>query len=340
MLRYSADGKARDPFTGIYGSQEWLFPYEHRDRFTFPRIITVEPTNHCNNDCLYCSRQLMTRPKGFMALETMEKIAREAGGQSAPVAIRFGGMGEPLLHPKFVELVRTAKSHGVLTFTFTNGRFLTEKRMAQLIEAGLDEIRFSSAGLDAETHDAVRLKSDYHRDFLQKIRLARRLRDHAPGRTPYLSVLTHVLVKGANETADAARYADFLLQWVDKVAIDLTDYSHVQDVERAKPLFETSGVRRVYQPCVELLIRKAVWWDGTVVCCDNYWDASVEAMVLGNLNAGDTIASCYASPKMRQLLADLGHAPLRHAAYPVCRNCYRVTDRYEPMKLELLQQGA
>lgn len=339
MLRYSADGKARDRFRVIYESPEWLLPYEHREHLRFPFILSVEPTNHCNNDCLYCSRQLMTRPRGFMALETMEAVAREAGRQPTPVAIRFGGMGEPLLHPKFVELVKIAKSYGLLAFTFTNGRFLTEEKMAQLVEAGLDEIRFSSAGLDAETHQAVRLKSDYRRDFLEKIQMARRLRDRSPQRTPYLSVLTHVLAKGDGHTEAASRYCDTLLQWVDKVAVDLTDYNHVQDVERAKPFAEACGVERVYQPCVELLLRKAVWWDGTIVCCDTYWDASEEAMVLGHVGAGDTIAGCYASEKMARLLADLGQEPLKHAEYPICRRCYRITDRYEPMKQALRQAG-
>lgn len=339
MLKYSEDGKARDQFRVIYESPQWLFPYEHRSALRFPFILTVEPTNHCNNDCLYCSRQMMRRPKGFMALETMERIAREASQQSTPVAIRFGGMGEPLLHPKFVELVRIAKSYGRLTFTFTNGAALTEARMQQLIEAGLDEIRFSSAGLDAATHNEIRLKSDYHRDFLGKLQMARRLRDRLPARRPYLSVLTHALVRGENDTDAAARYADVLLQWADKVAIDLTDYTHVQDLERAKPYFTASGVDRVYRPCVELLLRKAIWWDGTVICCDTSWDADDPRLVLGNLTRGDTIAGCYASEKMARLLADLGQEPLKHAEYAVCRRCFRVTDRYEPMKTVLQHAG-
>lgn len=334
MLKYSETGKNRDKFLAIYASQKWLYPYEHFDQFKFPFIISVEPTNLCNNDCLYCSRQNMTRPTGYMALETMQKIANEVAEHSknCPVATRFGGFGEPLLHPKLPEMIKMAKSAGALTLSFTNGRFLTEEKMEALMSAGLDEIRFSSAGLDEKTHNDVRLKSDYQRDFLGKIQMARKIRDKNPKKTPYLSILTHVLIKGDNKTAEAEKYAEFLLQWADKVAIDLTDYNHVQNIERAKPYFERCGVDQNYQACVELLIRKAVWWDGTIVTCDTYWDKAEDQLVLGNMTKGDKIGDCYKSPQWRKLIDDLGGPNFKHSDYKICQNCYRITDRYEEMK--------
>ena len=43
---------------------------------------------------------------------------------------------------------------------------------------------------------------------------------------------------------------------------------------------------------------------------------------------------------MARLLEDLGQEPLKHAEYPICRRCYRITDRYEPMKQALREAGA
>ena len=71
MIWYKTN-KENDPYSQLWSREEWLYPIENAYKMEFPLIITVEPTNACQNRCLYCSRWLMNRKMGFMSLETME----------------------------------------------------------------------------------------------------------------------------------------------------------------------------------------------------------------------------------------------------------------------------
>ena len=48
----------------------------------FPFVSSLEFTNCCNLDCLFCARAVMTRPLGYMSKELFYKILEEV--QAAP----------------------------------------------------------------------------------------------------------------------------------------------------------------------------------------------------------------------------------------------------------------
>ena len=68
-----------------------------------PRKVYVEPTNACNLACATCVRHSWDEPEGFMDWATFEAVVDglEPGG-----TVAFMGLGEPLLHPRFLEMVR------------------------------------------------------------------------------------------------------------------------------------------------------------------------------------------------------------------------------------------
>jgi MoaA/NifB/PqqE/SkfB family radical SAM enzyme len=70
-------------------------------------------------------------------------------------AITISG-GEPLLHPKLDEIIRSIRSHGVLAGLITNGYLLTPERIKQLNRAGLDHLQIS---IDNVMPDDVSKKS-------------------------------------------------------------------------------------------------------------------------------------------------------------------------------------
>ena len=54
--------------------------------------------------------------------------------------VTFSGTGEPLLHPRFADIVAIFKQAGVTTQLFTNGILLDQERSRALLEAGLDKL--------------------------------------------------------------------------------------------------------------------------------------------------------------------------------------------------------
>ncbi|MBI5293833.1 MAG: radical SAM protein [Chloroflexi bacterium] len=122
--------------------------------------IYIEPTVACNLDCITCFRNAWEQPIGRMSDETFEHILEGLKRMSPMPDVYFGGIGEPLFHPKTVEWIRRVKELGVKVELITNGTILTEKIARQLIDAGLDVLWLSLDGATPEHYADVRLGAE------------------------------------------------------------------------------------------------------------------------------------------------------------------------------------
>ena len=122
--------------------------------------VYIEPTVACNLDCITCFRNAWEQPIGRMSEETFERILAGLKRMSPIPDVYFGGIGEPLFHPKTVEWVRRVKELGVKVELITNGTILTEKIARQLIDSGLDILWISLDGATPEHYEDVRLGAE------------------------------------------------------------------------------------------------------------------------------------------------------------------------------------
>ena len=114
----------------------------------------LELTNRCNLKCSFCPTAdgRMERARGFMDDGLFRRALDGAGPLEFALLFQWG---EPLLHPRFVELAREASARGIRTLVTTNGTLLDDRRIAGLLSAGLDRVTISVDG-DERTHEAVR----------------------------------------------------------------------------------------------------------------------------------------------------------------------------------------
>ena len=132
------------------------------------RKIYVEPTNACNLNCKTCIRHAWNEPEGFMEWATFEAVVdglTEAAGEGgsgkgasehAAGTVAFMGLGEPLLHPRFLDMVKLAKKRGLRTEVTTNALLLKKELADDLVAAGLDQLVVSIDGASAESFGRVR----------------------------------------------------------------------------------------------------------------------------------------------------------------------------------------
>jgi MoaA/NifB/PqqE/SkfB family radical SAM enzyme len=123
--------------------------------------VYVEPTNACNLNCKTCVRHAWDEPEGFMEWATFEVVVdglAEAAVEDGRAAgtIAFMGLGEPLLHPRFRDMVRLAKSRGLRAEVTTNALLLDDEMAGGLLAAGLDQLVVSIDGASAEAFGRVR----------------------------------------------------------------------------------------------------------------------------------------------------------------------------------------
>lgn len=127
-----------------------------------PYVIHIDPCDTCNFHCKFCpsgNLELMKKTNGRghgpIDFNTYCGIIDSLKEFPDPVrVIRLYKEGEPLLHPRFAELVSYAKASPKVqrVDTTTNASLLTKDRSLAIIEAGLDRINISVEGINAEQY--------------------------------------------------------------------------------------------------------------------------------------------------------------------------------------------
>jgi MoaA/NifB/PqqE/SkfB family radical SAM enzyme len=116
--------------------------------------IQVEVTSHCNAECGYCPHSVYKQSWQdiHIPIETFEKLL-PAFRRTRLVYLQ--GWGEPVLHPRFFEMVRIARECGCQVGTTTNGMLCTGPMADRMVREGLSIVGFSLAGTD-ESQDTIR----------------------------------------------------------------------------------------------------------------------------------------------------------------------------------------
>ncbi len=107
-----------------------------------PLALIAEITHRCPLHCVYCSNPLeLAAANSELSTAEWINILRQSG-KLGMLHAHFTG-GEPLARPDLTELVAAARAAGLYTNLITSGIGLTETRLQELVEAGLDHIQLS-----------------------------------------------------------------------------------------------------------------------------------------------------------------------------------------------------
>ncbi|MCB9418443.1 MAG: radical SAM protein [Ardenticatenaceae bacterium] len=175
-----------------------------RNNFRLHRPVThlaklyIEATNHCNIDCATCMRNNWDVEIGFMSEETFGHILSNLEEVGRPLDITMMGIGEPLAHPRTIEMIAQLKALGHRVEMVTNGTLLNEKRARGLIEAGLDVLWVSIDGATPENFADIRLGA-YLPKILENIRRFRRLRRPAHHPVPEIGIAFVAMKRNIND---------------------------------------------------------------------------------------------------------------------------------------------
>ncbi len=137
----------------------------------FRPILNWELTGRCNYRCLHCFNASDTRyGRNDMPYDQALRLIDEAA-ECGFLSVMLTG-GEPLIHPRFTDIVRAIYGHGMAVHEInTNGRFLTKELLTELKEIGcFPEFKISFDGIGY--HDWMRCCKGAEIDALSAIRLS------------------------------------------------------------------------------------------------------------------------------------------------------------------------
>jgi len=123
-------------------------------KITPPRWLLAELTYACPLQCPYCSNPIdYANYQSELDTEDWTRVLTQARKMGA-VQLGFSG-GEPLTRKDLVELVKHARDLGYYSNLITSGYGLTEEKIIQLKEAGLDHIQVSIQASTQELNDHI-----------------------------------------------------------------------------------------------------------------------------------------------------------------------------------------
>jgi len=145
-----------------------------RNAPTYPLILQIEHIGRCNLKCVMCVHGRDGRGdvpdmtlEQFTSLLGQFKGANAAPGFDHLCGIVLQGIGEPLLHPQAIPMLRYAHDQGLLTGMVTNLTILTDRTAEELVSLGMDYLTISVDAIDPQTFADIRRGA--HFDVLPRV---------------------------------------------------------------------------------------------------------------------------------------------------------------------------
>lgn len=275
----------------------------------FPQQLVVEITAACDQQCIFCGRTYMDRPKKTMDPALFKRIVDEVARENPLTELWPTFMGEAmLLGKRLFELIRYARAAGCRKITMnSNGNKLDDEAVDGVLTAGFDRFIVSCDGHTKETYERVRRGGRFERLYGGLHRLIREI-ERRKLEKPILEIQFSVFDENEHEADDFVKYWTGLGQIV-KTRPKLYWSGEVPGGESRV----TFGPDRT--PCLWSLDTAAVQWNGDMVIC--VVDCAGKEVV-GNLRDG-TLKQFWNGP-----LRDWREVHMQRRwddLPPICREC-------------------
>ncbi len=173
-----------------------------------PRFLQLEPVGQCNLRCQMCPIQFRQDgppfgPPAFMDFDLFKRIVGEFPDLEE---LQLQGLGEPMMHPRFFEMVRYAASKGIRVGTNSNLTLLNARRAELCVTSGLHELHASIDGASARVYEAIRVRAHFDRIIANLERLVA-IRRHLGSETPHLRMVVVAMRQNLEELPDLVRLA-------------------------------------------------------------------------------------------------------------------------------------
>ncbi|MGN9891854.1 radical SAM/SPASM domain-containing protein [Micromonospora sp. L31] len=202
-----------------------------------PPHLQLEVTSACNLRCVMCLvryRPPVNKLAGAMRPELFHRLLAELPALNR---LTLQGLGEPLLSPYLMEMVRAAVARGITVGFNTNATLLTRGRAEELVDSGVDWLHVSLDGAGAGVYEAVREGADFARVVANLAGLVH-AKQAAGSVTPWIRVVFVAMRDNVAELPDLVR----LLARVGVDELHVQNLSH--NFSDADPASGYDGIRQ------------------------------------------------------------------------------------------------
>jgi len=120
--------------------------------------------------------------------------------------LHLQGLGEPMMHPRFFDMVEYAVKKGIRVTTNSNLTLLNDRRAKLCVTSGLQCLHISIDGATAETYEHIRVRAHFERVVanLERLLAARKLLNTE---YPHLHLVMVIMRRNLHELPNIVRFA-------------------------------------------------------------------------------------------------------------------------------------
>ena len=301
----------------------WVGTYFESRRYEPPLVphLSLETTNVCNSDCVFCANSVMKRKKGPMKMEHFTRAVDDfaaLGGTQMDFNVTIG---DPLLDPYLLERARYVRRYPQITGLgfVTTLQWLHRFELGDFFDAGFTWLSISTTLSGRESYREF-FRVDKYDQMLRNLFVLiaeNKQRSNAisinidikPTDEPIQRVLDHpdfrkVSAESGRDLAKQVRERGFFVDdW--QGAVTLPKYL------KLRPLYP-----RAYSPCRMLYKGLTVYSNGKVGACQcRDFEASSD-LILGA--TGDSLEHLWNGPHLRTLRRDWRE---KNEIPAICQTC-------------------
>jgi len=288
---------------------EYNYGFRNKQDKIFPPMVFVEITNVCNLNCIHCPYSYISKQKFYnprhMNFDIYKRIVNEVSLHKG-VILRLVCDGEPMTHPKFLEIISYAAQKGINPVCLnTNGTLLNEKISREILKY-VDLIEISLDAINKNTYESLRKGAKFEETMSNVLRFIE-LKDQ-------LKAKTKIMVSIIDQPEIKDEIGEFIKYWSPKVdRVIKRAYTTIGGlVDKDKLRLDKEQKR---WPCPLIWSRIFLNVDGVIKFCVEDW---LDKTAIFNIK-NQTIKEAWGSSEYEQI-RDC-HFSGRFQEIPYCKEC-------------------
>jgi len=256
------------------------------------------------------------RKKGVMAFRLFKKIVDQMEPYKKHITkFDLWGLGEPLIDKTLDDKIRYAKGKGFTNLAIaTNADLLTEEVAKKLLVAELDTIIFSIDGTTKQTHEKIRVRTDFDR-LVKNSHRTIEMRDAGNYKTRFV-------FRFIRQKSNVSEWESFREYWKKYISEEKGDIVIGYDVHTWGGEIDVHATHELSQkvpeqlPCHHVFDRLIILRDGTVpLCCSDLHHAEY---AFGNVRNASPI-DIFNNPRAQSIRAI--HNSGKRNSLKICSDC-------------------
>ena len=238
-------------------------------QLSHPEIIQIETTIICNAKCSFCPQHEVTRRPTLMKDDVWKKIIDDT--RNLGILYRPFLINEPLTDKRLGTIMRYIRQDPTAKIEInTNGELLTKDMAREILDAGIEIVRFSIDGFSPESFAHARPGLDYDTVIERTVQFIQMAKKNGGAET--------IEVRMIDMDSNQHEHDAFKAFWEKEGATPMITMLYKWPWE--------PGVVPVQLPCLKVLNEMFFYVDGrATLCC---WDTH-ERAIIGDVTTTNTL---------------------------------------------------